>query len=411
MLTYKFYVRPGYGNSLRVRLTNNRKSTEIALGLNLTPEALADAMSPNPSPENLRYRSMISRWQNIIEDKRVEMLRTGNTEEDVKSISEYLSVSFGKKSPDEADAINAKPKAGNFLSFFTKHAEAYTRRSTRESNMYTLSVMKKFAADNDFSLEALDFEDIKYAWLSDFDKFMEGAGLSQNTRRIHFANIRAAINEACKRELTDVDPFRRFKLKKEKTAKRSLTVEELRKLFDYQPEPHAVYYRDMFKLIFMLVGINTVDLYGLKEINSIERIEYRRAKTGRLYSIKVEPEAREIIERYRGTSALLNIADKYKDHRYFRRDTNDALRLIGNVTRSGRGGKKSYEPLWPEITTYWARHTWATIARSLKISKDDIALALGHGGRTVTDIYIDEDLTAIDEANRRVLDWVLYGRR
>ena len=103
MLTYKFYVRPGYGNSLRVRLTNNRKSTEIALGLNLTPEALADAMSPNPSPENLRYRSMISRWQNIIEDKRVEMLRTGNTEEDVKSISEYLSVSFGKKKPDEVE--------------------------------------------------------------------------------------------------------------------------------------------------------------------------------------------------------------------------------------------------------------------------------------------------------------------
>lgn len=412
MLTYKFYVRPGYGNSLRVRLTNNRKSTEIALGLNLTPEALADAMSPNPSPENLRYRSMISRWQNIIEDKRVEMLRTGNTEEDVKSISEYLSVSFGKKKPDEADVINTKPKAGSFLPFFIEHAEAYTRRSTRESNIYTLSVMRKFAADNDFSLEALNFEDIKYAWLSDFDKFMDGAGLSQNTRRIHFANIRAAINEAYKRDLTEVDPFKRFKLKTEETAKRSLTVEELRKLFDYQPEPHAVYYRDMFKLIFMLIGINTVDLYGLKEINNIGRVEYRRAKTGRLYSIKVEPEAMEIMERYRGASALLNIADKYKDHRYFRRDTNDALRLIGTVTRSGRGGKKSYEPLWPQITTYWARHTWATIAADLDIPDATISLAPGHGGENkVTDVYIRRNQKKIDRANRMVLDWVLYGKK
>lgn len=67
-----------------------------------------------------------------------------------------------------------------------------------------------------------------------FDKFMERSGLSQNTRRIHFANIRAAINEAYKRELTDADPFRRFKIKTEKTAKRSLPVEELRKLFDYE---------------------------------------------------------------------------------------------------------------------------------------------------------------------------------
>ena len=63
------------------------------------------------------------------------------------------------------------------------------------------------------------------------------------------------------------------------------------------------------------------------------------------------------------------------------------------------------------MTTYWARHSWATIARSLRVSKDDIALALGHGAKTVTDIYIDDDMTFIDEANRKVLDWVLYGKR
>ncbi len=62
-----------------------------------------------------------------------------------------------------------------------------------------------------------------------------------------------------------------------------------------------------------------------------------------------------------------------------------------------------------ELTTYWARHSWATIARKLKISKDTIALALGHGSHTVTDIYIEEDMAEVDEANRKVLDYVLYG--
>ena len=64
------------------------------------------------------------------------------------------------------------------------------------------------------------------------------------------------------------------------------------------------------------------------------------------------------------------------------------------------------------MTTYWARHTWATIAAvDLDIPKDTIAHALGHGNNTVTDIYIDFDQRKVDKANRRVLDWVLYGKR
>ena len=60
---------------------------------------------------------------------------------------------------------------------------------------------------------------------------------------------------------------------------------------------------------------------------------------------------------------------------------------------------------------YKARHSWATIAAELEIPKETIAAALGHGGNTVTDIYIDFDRKKVDEANRRVLDWVLYGKR
>ena len=90
---------------------------------------------------------------------------------------------------------------------------------------------------------------------------------------------------------------------------------------------------------------------------------------------------------------------------------NKALKQMGPYERVGRGGKKIRHPLFPEITSYWARHSWATIAASLDIPKDTIAHALGHGGNTVTDIYIDFDQTKVDEANRKVLDWVLYGKK
>lgn len=165
-------------------------------------------------------------------------------------------------------------------------------------------------------------------------------------------------------------------------------------------------YLDMFKLVFLLVGINMVDLLKLKGITSEGRIEFARAKTKRHYSIRVEPEALQLIEKYRGTNYLLSPLDRYANHKDYLRRTNKALQRLGGTTQ-GKQGAKTYKPLFPELTTYWARHTWATIAASLDIPKETIAQALGHGGNTITDIYIDFDRRKVDEANRRVIDYVL----
>ena len=150
----------------------------------------------------------------------------------------------------------------------------------------------------------------------------------------------------------------------------------------------------------MLLGINTIDLCSLLRGDLIgDRIEFSRAKTHRLYSIKVEPEAEEIIKRYRGDSLLLNFADGLKNYRMYYNRLSIALREIGDSLKL------------PGLSSYWARHSWATIAAGLDIPRDTIAHALGHGGNTVTDIYIDFDQAKVDQANRRVLDWVLYGKK
>ncbi len=88
-----------------------------------------------------------------------------------------------------------------------------------------------------------------------------------------------------------------------------------------------------------------------------------------------------------------------------------ALKQIGPVERHGLGGKKTRHPLFPDLSQYWCRHTWATIAAELDIPKETIAAGLGHGGNTVTDIYIRFDLRKVDEANRRVIDYVLGKRQ
>ena len=72
----------------------------------------------------------------------------------------------------------------------------------------------------------------------------------------------------------------------------------------------------------------------------------------------------------------------------------------------GNEAKKDKEGAFPFLSTYYTRHTWATLAAYLEIPKETIAAALGHGKKDVTDIYIFFDQNKIDEANRRVIDYL-----
>ena len=135
--------------------------------------------------------------------------------------------------------------------------------------------------------------------------------------------------------------------------------------------------------MFYLIGINAIDLFNLKQIVD-GRIEYKREKTGKLYSIKVEPEAMEIINRYKGNKFLLNTLETNDyNYRKYMAAMNRGLQKLGNFERKGLGGKKIRDILFPDITSYTARHTWATIAHKIGISKDVISLALGQNDRNL----------------------------
>ena len=152
--------------------------------------------------------------------------------------------------------------------------------------------------------------------------------------------------------------------------------------------------------MFYLIGINAVDLCALKEIVA-GRIEYHRAKTNRLYSIKVEPEAMAIIKKYQSEDHLIDFLGKFKSYLSFGKQANKALHAIGEAI-----DKKHRTKIYKGITTYWARHSWATIAAELEVPKETIAAALGHGGNEVTDVYIRFDQKKIDKANRQVIDYL-----
>lgn len=404
MFSYKFYIDTNRNNTLMLRLTNNRKKNEMSMGMRWTEDELQDAMSEKPARANINKRSYLQMRCAILDRIKMDLQDEGRINEDISVIRDMVRERmFGKK--ENAEKVR---KQGNFMPFYNQHIGKYDKRSTRESNEYTIKMLRKYCEN----IDDMNFEDVNYAWLSDLETWMKKHDMSQNTRKIHFGNIRAAMREAYKRELTDADPFRRFTFRPAKTRKRAMDVELLRKLFDYPVEPFAELYRDMFKLIFMLIGINTVDLFNLKKLTKKGRIEYARSKTDGLFSVKVEPEAMEIIKKYKGNENLLMLADRWSDHRNFRNQMNKAISRIGKAQGKGKKDSEGEGP-FAEVTSYWARHSWATIAYELDISEDVISQALGHQGTgaKVTDVYIRRSMDKIDAANRKVLDWVLYGKR
>ena len=393
---------------VKIRITHKCRYALFSLDLKVLPEQwneMSEQVVRHPDAE--RLNNIIQSSKSNIESLINSLERRNKLDSmDVIEVKNYIeSVLYPERHEvKEATTRNKKSFGVRFMMFADSK-----KKSTREIYLHTWRRLVAYVGSEE-KLNRMAFEDLTKQWLSNFDLFLAKTSPSKNSRNIHFRNIRAVFNEAIDDEITTFYPFRRFKIRPVATAKRNLKIDDLRTLFNYPCEPHAQKYLDMFKLMFMLIGINSIDLCNLKEITD-GRIEYYRAKTNRLYSIKVEPEAMEIIERYRGENYLLNILDHWKNHKDFTLKMNKALKKIGPVKRVGLGGKKEYDPLFPKISTYWARHSWATIASSLDISRDVIGHALGHGNNTVTDIYIDFDQAKVDEANRKVLDWVLYNKK
>ena len=393
MITTKFIVREDKNNSLRLRITAGRQKCELALGFNIDKPTLENILSSAPAKNNLHLAQMLDVLQAKVDSIRAEYI--------IKGVEPTLA-EFKDRILTEVINKPTKPK-GCFVDIFKEFADSHNE-STKELYYYSLRRIEQF----DKYIATRSIDEIGIPWLTRFESWLAQTN-SKNARNILLRNIRAVFNYALDCEYTTNYPFRRFKIRPEATRKRAMTVEQLRSLAVYPVEDYQEFYRDMFVLMFCLIGINVVDLYSLGGIVD-GRVEYRRAKTHRLYSVKVEPEAQAIIDKYHGTKNLLCIADRWTTHSQFGKQMNKALKRMGEMQRVGRGGKKVFEPIVPGLTTYWARHTWATIAASLDVPKETIAHALGHGNDTVTDIYIDFDKKKVDEANRKVLDFV-FGKK
>lgn len=294
---------------------------------------------------------------------------------------------------------DAKQTDMTLLDVLDEHVKFKARENTVASYLQTREKIVKSGMN-------VPVEELSVRWLKDFELHLRALNLSVNSIAIHMRNIRAVNNYAIDCDYTHAYPFRKYRIKREETEKRSLTAKQLHEMLCFDCEPHMIRYRDYFFLTIYLCGINLADLVEIKEIKN-GRIEYHRRKTNKLYSIKVEPEAMEIINRNKGNEYLLNIKETYSDYRSFNSKLNKMLKKFGPVEVVNKKGKKTCTQMFPNISIYWARHSWASVAAGIGISDEVISQALGHSTTNpTTAIYINRNRDKIDEANRKVIDFI-----
>ena len=413
MITTKLYldtraVKDGEPAPLKVAITKKRQAAYISLGIKLTKEQWdSKRQRIIEAPNKFRLENYIKNKLMEIENTIMELQTKGEltkqTATQIKNkVIAYLDPEVNKKDL--------------FINRYIGYMNSRPAQRTKEIYATTLKKMRDF----DSKVDTYAFEDISKDWLKRLDSELIRQGLRKNSRNIHFRNIRAVFNDAIDNEITTHYPMRTFDINPEQTEKRSLSIEELRTLFNYEVEPWQQKYLDYFKLTFFLIGINPADILECTEENVVDgRLLYRRKKTGRLYSIRIEAEAFAIIKKYHGTAKLVNFAEKMKSYKQFVGKANKSLKTIGPIEKVKNENKKphdfqkeyhtKYKGIFPNISLYWARHTWATIAFSIGIPEEIIAEALGHShGNRTTAIYIDKSVANIDAANRKVLDYVLY---
>ena len=158
------------------------------------------------------------------------------------------------------------------------------------------------------------------------------------------------------------------------------------------------------------IGINITDLLLLSSDNiKRDRIIYKRAKTGKLYSIRMTKEITCLLKLFNPTQTLLGVIpdkDLQKGSQLIdiitqkRKVINNHLRCLGLMIAANES-----------ISTYVFRYTYANIAKQLGYSKDLIAEALGHEyGNSVTGIYLEQfDAELIDQMNAHITDAVIVS--
>ncbi len=251
----------------------------------------------------------------------------------------------------------------------------------------------------------LPFAALTEQLIGDYNAYLLRRGVVRNTISFYMRILRAVYNKAVRQRLTEqLYPFREVYTGIDRTRKRAVSEAVLVQLYRLElpcGSPLALA-RDLFLFSYCTRGMAFVDIAYLQKGNLRDgMICYARRKTGRQLTVKIEPGIRRILDRYRSADSpylfpLLTSTDPVEAFRQYRRamdEHNRSLRKLSALLPDGC-----------RLTSYTARHSWATVARDRNVPIAVISEGMGHTSEQMTRIYLTMlEHTVIDRANRLLI--------
>ena len=329
---------------------------------------------------NRELRKM--RNQIDIRIRQLERTREGFTVEDILTQNAFGT---GKSQFYLLRYINAQIERKQELK---KVGMAAAYKSTRSS-------LAKFIGCPDVRMSEVDL-----AFVRRYEDFLYSNGASGNTVSYYLRNLRSLYNQA----VTDgyhprgEYPFAKAQTRPAKTVKRALSRTDMQNLADLnlENEPELEFTRDLYLFSFYAQGMAFVDIVLLKKTDICNGVlTYSRHKSKQLIRIVVTPQMQGVIDKYNTENEYLfpiisgEYASGYQKYRLALGRINRHLKKIAVVA-----------DIKVPLTTYTARHTWATLARDYGAPISVISAGLGHTSEEMTRVYLkDFDVSMLNQVN------------
>ena len=272
-------------------------------------------------------------------------------------------------------------------------------RATIDNYLTALRSLHQYLG-NDIALEKIDSQVIK-----GYERWLRDRKLSLNTISCYMRSLRSLYSKIeCGFQTA---PFDDAYTGKTKTEKKAITEEDITRLKSVHLYPNSFLSltRDLFLFSFYAQGMPFVDMAFLRSSQIRDgQLIYHRHKTGQRVTIHLEPCMLAIISQYqrKGSDYVFpllcsdNPQKAYDEYLLMLNRYNHTLKTLAKKAR-----------VTSRLTSYTARHTWASIAFSSNVDLPVISKALGHTNTQTTMTYIKEiNDSRLEEANRRIINMI-----
>lgn len=308
--------------------------------------------------------------------------------------------------------MKERPNLTQFMEQLIRALKEEERFSTAHIYQSTLNALRLFC-----KADVIRFNQMDRSRLKQFESHLRNKGCAWNTVSTYMRTLRSTYNKAVDEGLAEEKPrlFRHVYTGVKANTKRALDAGDMNKLLK-APLPQSLSQsleksRAWLTLMFLLRGMPFVDLaYLHKKDLQDSVISYRRHKTGTLLTVEVPSTAMKLIQQYKSMDAdspyLFPILSGNRENKEEYIEYQHALRKLNYDLKQ----LAVYCSIKFNVSSYTARHTWATLAKYCHFSEQLICDALGHSSTKVTETYLKSFKNdELNKANKVIIKYINFS--